>query len=206
MKPMLERDFSYRPRPDASGYVNGASWDLGRGVRIRAHHMPGHTAGHCVLVVESEGLAFIGDIDLSSFGPYYGDATSSLAQFRRTLAAVADIEARVWVTSHHKGVLTDRATFLSELRRFASRIEERSDKLCAMLSNGPRTLEELVQQRLMYPPHADAPYVECAERNTIRAHLQELLTQGRVREVEPSRYALGPVNTNICALVRTLRG
>lgn len=190
MKPMLERDFSYAPRPDATGYADGATWDLGGGVRIRAHHMPGHTAGHCVLVVESEGVAFIGDIDLTGFGPYYGDATSSLAQFRRTLATVVDIDARVWVTSHHKGVLTDRAAFLQELRRFAARIAERSDKLCAMLSQGPRTLDELVQERLLYPPHADAPYVECAERNTIRSHLDELLAEGRVREVEAGRYAL----------------
>ena len=51
-------------------------------MRVCAHHLPGHTAGHCALVVESEGVAFIGDIDLSGFGPYYGDATSSLADFR----------------------------------------------------------------------------------------------------------------------------
>ena len=40
-------------------------------------HMPGHTAGHTVLLVEPEGVAFIGDIDLTGFGPYYGDACSS---------------------------------------------------------------------------------------------------------------------------------
>ena len=56
--------------------------------------MPGHTCGHCVLLVEPGGIAFIGDIDLSSFGPYYGDATSSLAEFRRTLEAVKEIPAQ----------------------------------------------------------------------------------------------------------------
>src|SRR5580765_6257716 len=44
----LQRDFFYAPRPDAQGYVDGASWDLGRST-IRAFHMPGHTAGHSVL-------------------------------------------------------------------------------------------------------------------------------------------------------------
>jgi glyoxylase-like metal-dependent hydrolase (beta-lactamase superfamily II) len=64
----FKRDFHYAPRPDAIGYADGATWELG-GSRVRAFHMPGHTAGHCVLLVEPEGVAFIGDIDLSGFGP-----------------------------------------------------------------------------------------------------------------------------------------
>ena len=30
-------------------------------MRVRAVHLPGHTAGHCVLLVEPQGIAFIGD-------------------------------------------------------------------------------------------------------------------------------------------------
>ena len=44
----------------------------------------GHTRGHCVLHVEPEDVVYLGDIDLSSFGPYYGDAWSSLEDFERT--------------------------------------------------------------------------------------------------------------------------
>src|SRR5882724_1559876 len=77
----FQRDFFYAPRPDAIGYSDGAVWELGQS-RVRAFHAPGHTAGHCVLLVEPEGVAFIGDIDLSGFGPYYGDASSSLSDFR----------------------------------------------------------------------------------------------------------------------------
>src|SRR5690606_26165487 len=49
----IRREFHYVPRPDAIAYRDGEVWELG-GVRIRAVHMPGHTAGHCVLVVEPE--------------------------------------------------------------------------------------------------------------------------------------------------------
>jgi len=188
MKPMLERDFHYVPRPDATGYRDGTAWDAGGGVRIRAHHLPGHTAGHCALVVESEGLAFIGDIELSGFGPYYGDGCSSLADFRRTLKAVAEIDARIWVTSHHKGVITDRATFLAELSRFAAKIDERSDRLLAMLAGGPQSVDELAERRLLYPAGFDAPYVGCAERNTIRLHLDELVAAGRAEALPDGRY------------------
>ena len=181
MKPMIERDFDYAPRPDATGYTDGALWDLGGGVRVRAHHLPGHTAGHCALVVESEGVAFIGDIDLTGFGPYYGDATSNLAQFRRSLERVKDIDARVWVTSHHRGVLTERADFLQALARFAGKIDERSQRLLGYLRERPHTLDELVARRLLYPPGFELPYVESAERRSIGQHLAELQERGAVR-------------------------
>jgi hypothetical protein len=145
MKSMIERDFHYVPRPDATGYSHGQHWDLGGGVRIRAHHLPGHTSGHCALIVESEGLAFIGDIDLTGFGPYYGDATSSLAAFRKSLAEVAALDAGIWVTSHHRAVITDRAKFLADLAGFAARIDERSDKLVGYLREGPQSPDKGVE-------------------------------------------------------------
>lgn len=188
LRPMIERDFDYHPRPDATGYTDGAVWELGGGVRIRAHHLPGHTAGHCALVVESEGLAFIGDIDLTGFGPYYGDASSDLSAFRRSLERIKEIDARVWVTSHHRGVLTDRTEFLQALSRFAAKVDERSDKLLGYLHERPHTLDELVARRLLYPPGFELPYVESAERRSIALHLAELQDAGEVRRQADGRY------------------
>lgn len=188
MRANIEREFFYAPRPDAIGYADGASWDLG-GSRVRAIHRPGHTSGHCVLLVEPEGVAFIGDIDLSGFGPYYGDASSNLAQFRRSLARLPEVPARVWVTSHHRGIYTDRALFLRALAAFASKIDERSEQLLALLRGTPRTLEELVAVRLLYPVDYTELWVEDVERRTISQHLDELLAEGLASEVQPGRYA-----------------
>jgi len=181
LRALIERDFHYCPRPDATAYAHGQVWELGGGVRLRAHHLPGHTSGHCALIVESEGLAFIGDIDLSGFGPYYGDATSNLGDFRRSLAELSHLEARIWVTSHHRAVITDRAKFLGDLAAFASRIDERTDKLLGHLRERPQTLEALAERRILYPSGHDAPWVECAERRTIGMHLDELIAARRVR-------------------------
>ena len=189
--PMLEkirREFFYLPRPDATPYRDGTAWDLG-GARVRAIHMPGHTSGHSVLLVESEGVAFLGDIDLSGFGPYYGDATSSLAAFRRTLARVAELPATVWVTSHHRGVYTDREAFLKALAAFAAKLDERSEQLVAMLADGPKTLEELVAIRLIYPPGYEEVWIDDAERRTIGQHLDELIAAGRVATDGEGRFA-----------------
>ena len=184
----IEADFHYAPRPDALGYADGAVWELGGGVRVHAVHLPGHTAGHSVLLVEPEGIAFIGDIDLSSFGPYYGDATSSLADFRRSLQRLPELPATRWITSHHKGVVHERTQFLELLQAFADRIDEREARLLQMLAAGPQTLAELVRQRLLYPPHADDLWIDCAEARSIDQHLQELAAAGRVQRDDADRW------------------
>ena len=189
LRTKIEADFHYAPRPDAVGYADGAEWDLGGGVRVRAVHLPGHTAGHSVLLVEPEGIAFIGDIDLSSFGPYYGDGSSNLADFRRSIARLPALPASRWITSHHKGMVQDREQFLALLQAFAARIDEREARLLQMLSAGPQTLAELVRQRLLYPPQADDLWIDCAEARSIGQHLDELLADGRVLR-EGERYRL----------------
>ena len=176
----FQRDFFYAPRPDAVGYADDAVWELG-GSRVRAFHAPGHTAGHCVLLVEPEGVAFIGDVDLSSFGPYYGDASSSLSDFRRTLARVAEIPAKVWITSHHRGVYTDRAHFLRDLTAYAATLDKREQRLLGLLRESPKTLERLVECRLLYPPGHQDLWVVDAETRSISRHLDEMLADGRVQ-------------------------
>jgi len=182
MRGKIEREFHYAPRPDAKAYADGAVWDLGGGVSVRAIHMPGHTSGHCVLMVEPGGIAFIGDIDLSSFGPYYGDATSSLAEFRRTLTQLKNLPAKVWITSHHKGVITERETFLALLAAFAARIDARENAIADYLRQHPSTLAELAEHRFLYPRDRHDLYYADAERRTIEQHLESLAHAGRVRQ------------------------
>ena len=189
LKTKIEAQFHYRARADALAYRDGTLWELG-GVRVRAVHLPGHTAGHCALLVEPHGIAFIGDIDLSGFGPYYGDASSSLADFRRSLARLPELPASVWITSHHKGVVTDRATFLRMLGDYAARLDEREARLVQMLSAEPRTLAGLVRERLLYPPDYAELWIDCAEERSIAQHLAELVAAGRVARLPDGRYRL----------------
>lgn len=186
----FQRKFFYAPRPDAIGYADGAVWELGQST-VRAIHAPGHTAGHSVLLVEPEGVAFIGDIDLSGFGPYYGDASSSLADFRATLSRVADIPAKVWVTSHHRGVYTDHDHFLRDLAAYTNVLDVREQRLLELLRAAPKTLEQLVECRLLYPPGHQDYWVIDAETRSISRHLEEMLAEGKVQADENGVYRLG---------------
>ena len=182
MRVKITEAFHFRPRPDAQGYDDGHVWDLGGGVTVRAIHMPGHTRGHSVLMVEPGGIAFIGDIDLSGFGPYYADACSSLREFRESLRRIEHLEARVWVTYHHKGVITERETFLALLHAFRDKMEQREQAILAALGPQGQTLAQLVAHRFMYPQGYEDVFVEDAERMCLQEHLAALLEAGRARE------------------------
>jgi glyoxylase-like metal-dependent hydrolase (beta-lactamase superfamily II) len=190
LRATIEDTFNYVPRPDAIGFGDGHTWDLGGGVSVRAIHTPGHTAGHCVLLVEPAGVLCTGDIDLSGFGPYYGDRTSCLADFRRSLDRLADLPAQTWVTFHHRGVYTDRSHFLEDLRAFADKIDSRSERLATMLAGGPQSLDELIATGLLYDPEKAPPWAADAERYTITQHLEELMAEGRVLQEDDGRFGL----------------
>lgn len=182
---VLDR-FHFEARPDTGGFTDGDVFDLG-GSHVRVFHAPGHTRGHSVLRVEPEGVLFLGDIDLSSFGPYYGDAWSSLGDFEKTLAMVKDIDASAWVSFHHVGVVDDRARFLEKLQRFSARMGEREEAILAFVAE-PRTLAEMVARRFLYPPHAAMPFLDAVEKRTTLQHLDRLRERGAVEETDDGRW------------------
>jgi glyoxylase-like metal-dependent hydrolase (beta-lactamase superfamily II) len=186
MREWVERNFHYVARPDAQPYEDGAVFDVG-GATVRAIHLPGHTRGHSVLLIEPEGVLFLGDIDLTGFGPYYGDAWSSLADFERSIDRVRDLPARVWVSFHHAGVITERGDFEARLARFAGRIGERETALLDYLAE-PRSLDELVAHRFLYPAHAQMAFIDAAERRTILQHLDRLAARRIVQHRDDDRW------------------
>ena len=181
MREKVRKDFHFVPRPDATSYENGQQWDLG-GTTIRAVHMPGHTRGHSVLLVEPGGIAFIGDIDLSGFGPFYGDGCSDLREFRDTLQEIESLPANTWITFHHKGVIAEKQTFLELLASFREKIALREQAILQAIGKETRTLEELVAHRFLYPAGYEDIFVDDVERNTLLEHLSILIEEGRLQQ------------------------
>ena len=185
-KAVVER-FHFTPREDAQAYRDGEVFDLGGGVRVRAVHAPGHTRGHCLLFAEPDDVVFLGDIDLSSFGPYYGDAWSSLEDFERTLEKVREIDAAAYATFHHIGVLEGREAFLARLDRFCAKIQDREQRMIAYLAE-PRTIDEIAEHRFVFRQGDDVAFAPAVERRSMQMHLDRLIPAGQVEEVEPGRY------------------
>ncbi|NBE54541.1 MBL fold metallo-hydrolase [Streptomyces sp. YC537] len=183
---MLREDFHVRGRPDAAGFADGAVFDLG-GRTVTVVHLPGHTAGHCGFLIEPDGFLFVADIDLTSFGPFYGDVGSDLTDFEASVRRCRDIDARWYGTAHQKGVIEGRAEFRRRLDAYAAVVQKRDATLLALLAE-PRTLTEIAAHRLVYRRHVEGAHVDPVERRTAAQHLDRLTESGLVVEVEPGRY------------------
>ncbi|WP_461143538.1 MBL fold metallo-hydrolase [Salinifilum aidingensis] len=182
----VREDFHLRGRPEAAGFTDGSVFDLG-GRTVTAVHLPGHTAGHCGFLIEPDGFLFVGDIDLTSFGPYYGDVGSSLTEFEASIQRCREIEARWYGTSHQKGVIEGAPEFRRRLEAYAGVVDKRDATLLGLLA-APRTVEEIVEHRLVYRPHVEGAHVEPVERRTATRHLDRLISKGLVAEVEPGVF------------------
>ena len=181
----IVEEFAYRGRPDAQAFEDGHTWDLGGGVTVEAVHLPGHTRGHSGLVIGN--VFFLSDIDLTGFGPYYGDAWSDLDQFDASLHRAREVEAEWYVTFHHKGIIEGRARYLEMIDAFHAVIDTRHRAMLDFLTE-PRTVDELVARRFVYRPHVESFMVEPVERRTAELHLARMLDRGEATEVDPGRY------------------
>jgi glyoxylase-like metal-dependent hydrolase (beta-lactamase superfamily II) len=185
---VVVEEFHFVARQGAQAFRDGTVFDLGGGVRIRVLHAPGHTRGHSFFWIEPDDVLYLADVDLSSFGPYYGDAWSNLGDFERTLAALRTLAPRHWATFHHIGVLDERAAFLDRLDRFEAVIADRERRLLAYLREAPRSLPEISRHRFVYRPEDPISFAEPVEARSMAQHLERLVATGEVREVEPGRY------------------
>jgi glyoxylase-like metal-dependent hydrolase (beta-lactamase superfamily II) len=161
-----------------SHFESGQVLDLGT-IRLECVHTPGHTDDHYVLFEPNHGIALTFDIDLTSFGPWYGHDESDIELFLESIQKVADLRPAVLVSSH-KGIITDDVQ--GRLQRYAEVIHQRDARILAKLDQ-PTTVDDLVQTS---PIHGGYPYapdlLRYWESNMITKHLARLAAAGRVLE------------------------
>lgn len=189
-RPSVQKQFHFMARPEALAYQEADLFDLG-GTRVRVLHTPGHTRGHSCFLIEWDGsedrILYLGDIDLSSFGPYYGDAWSNLEDFERSLARVRAVEARWYATFHHIGVLETQTQYHERLDRFTQVIATREARLLDYLGE-PHDMEEIVEHRFIYRPGDAVGFAAGVERRSMGMHLDRLMASGRVTLDAEGRY------------------
>jgi glyoxylase-like metal-dependent hydrolase (beta-lactamase superfamily II) len=180
MTQLVQERFHFEGWPQARGLTDGQTFDLGD-VSVRAIHAPGHTSGHTVYLVESvDGTRVVvtGDIDLTTFGPYYGDASSSLEAFEATLTMMRGLEADHYVTFHHKGVIDGHAAFAAAVDQYIAVFGRRRQALLDLLAT-PSNFAELVGRGIVYRAGTRPPlFGDSVERYSIRRHLDRLLSDG----------------------------
>lgn len=172
--------FDWGPVPGVETFSDGAVFDLGGGVTATAIEMPGHTAGHCGFLIEPDGVLYLADVDLSSFGPLYSDRSASLADMRRTVEVCSGIEAACYAPFHHKGPFLDRTGFRHALARFAAMIDAREERILELLASGMTRADEMVGEGVLYRPGPRPPFADEMERSVCGKHLDDLVDRALV--------------------------
>ncbi len=175
--------------PEAQGIGDGHVFDLGDVTATVVHLPPGHTRGHCGVLVEPTGFFYIADIDLTSFGPpMYGDVGSSVDDYLASIARVREVDARWYGTFHQKGVVEGSKDFRERLTAYEGVIHRREERLLEFLDRPPRQLHEIVEHRLVYRPHVQMPFVDAVERRTAQLHLERLTRHGQVTRTDDGSF------------------
>lgn len=167
-------------------YEDGDQFQLGA-MTFVAIATPGHSADHMALFESATGVLLSFDIDLTPFGPWYGNPESDIEALRRSIQALADLEPRVVVTSHLGIVRRDIQEAFNHYLRI---IDARHGAIAELVATGLDTLEDLVRFSPIYGGHKGrhADLSQWWERVMIQKHLDLLVAQGRIRPTDQGRY------------------
>jgi glyoxylase-like metal-dependent hydrolase (beta-lactamase superfamily II) len=172
----------YRPYEVDDMFADGAEIDLGHTL-LQVIHTPGHSAGHCCFYFPREEIAYLGDIDLTSFGPWYAALDSNIDDFLRSIERIRELQPRVVITSHGDGLVTENID--RRLKEYVDIARNRDEKILEFVTQ-PRTLEEILGLEIVYRKKQKAPdsFFYWDDRWMIEAHLDRLMRTGKLLRVD----------------------
>ncbi len=173
--------FHFRERAPSLEFADGDVLIFGD-TKMRVIHTPGHTAGHCSFYFPDQGILFMGDLDLSRFGPWYGDRVSDIDETIQSMHRLLEIPADIYITSHETGIIRGDITELAET--YLTVITTRGKRILEFLER-PRTADEIVERWIIFRREFQPRYFfEFAERGMIMKHLERLIRNGKVETKE----------------------
>ncbi|HET7627414.1 MAG TPA: MBL fold metallo-hydrolase [Bacillales bacterium] len=148
------------------------------GTKMIMLHTPGHTEGYCTPYFPEHGVLFVGDFDLTSFGPWYNDADSDIDAFFKSAERTLDVDAETFVTAHHKGTYS-RQAYRERLHTYMNKIREREEKTKIAVQNGVHP-KDIVYEEIFYfrKNHRATPRLLGSEIIGIAKHLEHLIKAG----------------------------
>jgi glyoxylase-like metal-dependent hydrolase (beta-lactamase superfamily II) len=169
--------FHYRPRIPQEYLRDGQKIRLDT-VTVEVLHTPGHTPGHLAFFFIEPEVLFLGDYDLTWFGPWYGDRESSIEETIRSVECLKKIPAKIWLTGHETGVFEKDPGELWD--KYLGVIDERTLKLLKHLEK-PRTMSEIVEAWIVYGRKREPEaFFAFAEEALMKKHLEMLMDQSKV--------------------------
>jgi len=161
-------------------YLTDGEWiDLG-GITLEVVHTPGHSPGHLAFYIPEASLLFTADVDLTSFGPFYGHDFADIEEFLKSIKRLKQLNARI-VATGHAGPFNDRVT--EKFNRYAEIIYHRERQVLERLTR-PMTIADFNGRNLIFRSYADFPdLMQWFEIVHIEKHLERLKALGKIKQV-----------------------
>ncbi len=186
------RVIGVRTVPRADEYYAPGEDVCFRGVCLKTVPARGHMLTHTLLELPGRWL-HCSDIDLTGFGPWFGNPESDPLLFLSDVEAAASLDASRYTTSHRGDVL-DRPRFLEELAAYVMRLAGALERLLELLGReGPLDEARLTGRGVLYRRYVPGAeeLMEFFERTMVRKLLGLLYAFGCVARVRGGFEARG---------------
>ena len=87
------------------------------GVKVNFLHTPGHTKGYASPYFPELGVVYVGDFDMTSFGPWYFGTDGDIDELIESGKRLLELDADTFITGHQKGVFT-KQEFIEAMDKF----------------------------------------------------------------------------------------
>lgn len=142
-------------------------------------HLPGHTIDHTCFGINGFDTIFLVDIDLTRFGPWYGNEVSNIHEFETSIQAVIDLQPTNGISSHLIDPVSEN--LVERLENYLSVFGRREKAIINNIANGYNTLEKLVRIPTIYPRIPDEVYY-VFEEFMLNKHLELLIREEKVSD------------------------
>lgn len=161
-------------------FAHGHEFSFGE-TRFIALHTPGHLEDHYCLIEPDKNIVVGFDIDLSPFGPWYGNPESDIDQFKKSIAMVSSLPAEIYITSHSKPV---KGSYISRrMHLYANAFDERDDIILGNMSRARwYDIEDIVMKSPIYEVDHTEPdrILKYGETQMVLKHIHGLIEKGRI--------------------------
>jgi glyoxylase-like metal-dependent hydrolase (beta-lactamase superfamily II) len=116
-------------------------------------HSPGHTHDHTCFGLNGTDTIFLVDIDLTRFGPWYGNRVSDIELFSKSIRDIIELEPKMGISSHLVEPVSKN--LVNRLEDYDNHFYAREKRVIGNLAAGFDTIEALAGVPTIYPriPH-----------------------------------------------------
>jgi len=168
-----------------STFSDGETINCGE-IDLLSIHLPGHTIDHTCFGINDLETLFLVDIDLSRFGPWYGNKVSDIEEFKKSVDRVIEMNPKIGISSHLINPVEEGLD--ARLRSFRAIFDEREQRILDNIAKGIATIEKLSKVPTIYPRiPMDVYYI--FEMFMLKKHIELLKSDGKIRE-ESGRFII----------------